>query len=222
MVLCLIGVGTRPAHTQTASGAAKAATDTTKAANAHLAGNTTGQFDFYLLDLVPGPRFCEIKDVGPACQPQTGLVVHGLWPQNNDDTWPQFCSNRSHETDLHGSLDLTPDLHLLQHEWDKHGTCTGLSGAEYFAAEHVARAQVTVPQALLTATPNRTFTPLFLLNMFYLVNPALPPGSLSLSCREDTFTAIEACFDKKLQPAACVGLHGCQATAISIRLSPQT
>ncbi len=187
------------------------------AVSSHAASNVVGQFDYYLLDMVPGADFCRlVKDAGPQCQPQSGLVVHGLWPQNNNDTWPQFCSKQEAGTDLRASLDITPDLSLLQHEWDKHGTCTGLDGAGYFAAAHRARAQITVPQALLTATPNRTFTPLFLLNMFYQVNPGMVPGSLSLSCREDRLMAVEACFDKSLGPTPCVGLRGCEATAVSI------
>ena len=185
-------------------------------AETHAASNAVGRFDYYLLDLVPGSEFCKIKDVGPGCVPLTGFAVHGLWPQNNDNTWPQFCSKAESGTDLRGSLDITPDLPLLQHEWDKHGTCTGLAGGDYFAAAHRARAQVTIPHALLTATANRTFTPLFLLNMFYLVNPAMPPGSLSLSCHDDRLTAVEACFDKSLQPVACAGLRGCEAAAITL------
>lgn len=182
--------------------------------------NAVGHFDYYLLEMVPGAEFCGIKDVGPGCARQTGFVVHGLWPQNNNDTWPQFCSRQEASTDLRGSLDVTPDLPLLQHEWDKHGTCTGLSGANYFTAMHRARAQVTVPHALLTSTANRTFTPLFLLNMFYLVNPGMPPGSFSLSCHEGRLTAVEACFNTSLQPSPCVGLHGCEAPAVLLGVAP--
>ncbi len=196
-----------------------AATVPGQATDSHAGSNVVGRFDYYLLDMVPGPEFCLIKDVGTGCRPQAGFVVHGLWPQNNNDTWPQFCSKAEAGVDLHTSLDVTPNLALLQHEWDKHGTCTGLGGALYFAAVHRAHAQVTVPQVLLTATANRTFTPLFLLNMFYIVNPELPPGSLSLSCREYRLTAVEACFDKSLRPTPCRGLRGCQAPAISLGAS---
>lgn len=211
----LAGLSSRRAVAQGTTGAA--AVSPVAVAVSHAASNAVGQFDYYVLDMVPGAEFCQlVKDVGVGCQPQKGFVVHGLWPQNRNDTWPQFCSRTSAGTDLHQSVDITPDMTLLQHEWDKHGTCTGLDGAGYFAAAHQARAQVTVPHELLTTTSNRTFTPLFLLNMFYIVNPAMPPGSFSLSCREGKLTAVEACFDKSLQPIACVGLHGCEATAITV------
>ena len=201
------------------SGPAQVTDEAGKAGGSHATSNTVGQFDYYLLDIVPGSEFCAIKDVGPACHSPAGFVVHGLWPQNNNGTWPQFCSQTTAATDLHGNMDITPDLPLLQHEWSKHGTCTGLDAATYFAAAHRVASQVTVPHALLTATPNRTFTPLFLLNMFYSVNPAMPPGSLSLSCRDNRLTAVEACFDKSLHPTPCAGLHACEATVVSLNLT---
>ncbi len=191
------------------------------AGDAHAASNIPGQFDYYLLDLVWGPSFCStVKDVSPGCRPPRGFAVHGLWPQNTDNTWPQFCSKLPHGVDLHNSRDITPDLTLLQHEWDKHGTCSGLTGAGYFAAAHTARTRVNIPETLLTATPNRTFTPLYLLNMFYLVNPGMPPGSLSLSCREDHLMSVEACFSKTLEPVRCMGLRSCEANIVRLETAP--
>ena len=185
--------------------------------SSHAAPNVSGQFDYYVLDMPWGATFCSsVKDTGAGCQPQPGFVVHGLWPQNNNDTWPEFCSSMPAGEGMLANLDLTPDAGLLQHEWAKHGTCSGLSTAAYFAATRKARSQIQAPGALLTATTNSTFTPLFLLNMFYLVNPGLPAGSLSLSCRDGRLLAVEACFSKSLEPVACTGLHSCDENTVQL------
>ena len=178
--------------------------------------NVPGQFDYYLLDMPWGAAFCSsIKDVSTRCQPQPGFVVHGLWPQNNNGTWPQFCSQTPPPADLSSNLDITPDLNLLQHEWAKHGTCSGLGGDAFFAAEHTAFRQIATPMALIESTANRTFTPLYLLNMFYVTNPGFPPGSFSLSCAQGHVLAVEACFSKSLQPIACQGLTPCNEQAVT-------
>ena len=179
------------------------------------ASNTPGQFDFYILDIPWGAAFCTIKDVSADCKPQPGFVVHGLWPQNNNGTWPQFCSKLSGPENLAANLDITPDLALLQHEWDKHGTCSSLSPTDYFQAVHQAFAQVNTPLALIELNGARTFTPQFALNMFYLVNPGFPRGSFSLSCKDGHVTAVEACFSKTLQPVACQGIQSCNALAVT-------
>src|ERR1700744_1981821 len=83
-----------------------------------------GKFDFYLLNLSWGPEFCSIQGPSPECVAQPGFVVHGLWPQNNDGSYPVFCSERSGPPHPERNFDITPDRSLLQHEWSKHGTCT--------------------------------------------------------------------------------------------------
>lgn len=181
--------------------------------------NTPGQFDYFLLDMPWGPVFCSsIKDVSPACQPHPGFVVHGLWPQNNNGTWPQFCSTAPAPHSLSANLDITPDLSLLQHEWAKHGTCSGLDASQFFADEHHAFARVQKPIALIESTTTRTFTPLFVLNMFYIANPDFPPGSFSLSCRNGHVTAVEACFSKALEPIRCQGLKSCEDQTVTFDL----
>ena len=47
-----------------------------------------GQFDFYLLNLSWSPEFCAIHETSPQCAAHPGFVVHGLWPQNNDGSYP--------------------------------------------------------------------------------------------------------------------------------------
>ena len=74
------------------------------------------------------------------------FTIHGLWPQYNQTSWPQFC-NKSATFDyqalqpLMGQIDrywLTcsefnhTESWFLKHEWLKHGTCTPFSAVQYF------------------------------------------------------------------------------------------
>src|SRR6187402_1342997 len=99
---------------------------------------TPGKFDFYLLNLSWSPEFCLTHGTNPQCATGDGFIVHGLWPQNDDGSYPAFCGERPGPSKPETNLDITPDLSLLAHEWEKHGTCTSLSADDFFAAEHRA------------------------------------------------------------------------------------
>lgn len=175
-----------------------------------------GRFDFYLLDLPWGPEFCSIADVSPGCKPQHGFVVHGLWPQNNDGSYPVFCSGEPGPSRPEANIDLTPDLKLLAHEWDKHGTCSRLGPRRFFAAEREAFHSLTIPSAFDHIDHETTMSPGEILKLFYEANPKLPQGSLIVSCRADRLTAVEACFTKSIKPMRCLGLHTCTAPMLKI------
>ena len=75
------------------------------------------------------------------------FVVHGLWPQY-EQGFPSFCQVPAPRLDraIVGSmLDLMPSPRLIFHEWDRHGTCSGLSPHAYFEAVRKARAVVKIP-----------------------------------------------------------------------------
>jgi ribonuclease T2 len=115
----------------------------------------SSDFDFYVLSMSFQPEFCfqHKRDSFPGCEnPQdfwrTSLTLHGLWPEDYDGSWPSTCTDE--EFNPKTVHDLGPDRfdHLWpnvkssepskvhysfwEHEWTKHGTCTGLSQDEYF------------------------------------------------------------------------------------------
>ncbi len=95
------------------------------------ADDQVGRFDFYLLTLSWSPEFCATHPGKPECAAAPGFVLHGLWPQNNDGTYPQHCSDAPGPQDTAALRDLFPDAGLLEHEWETHGTCSGLSPDTY-------------------------------------------------------------------------------------------
>lgn len=176
-----------------------------------------GNFDFYLLNLPWGPVFCSsIADVSPQCRPQPGFVVHGLWAQNNDGSYPVSCSNQPGPVHPELNLDITPDLQLLRHEWAKHGTCSNVGPASFFRIEHEAFASIRIPAAFHRVDRELTMSPARILGLFYKANPQLPQGSLVVGCQGKKFTAIEACFTKSVKPMRCLGLRSCTRQTLKI------
>ena len=65
-------------------------------------------------------------------------MIHGLWPQINSTSYPENCEKVSYVTPIGDLLDdmnmywHSCDNTLWEHEWEKHGSCTGLTEVEYF------------------------------------------------------------------------------------------
>jgi ribonuclease I len=79
------------------------------------------------------------------------FVVHGLWPQY-EKGFPSYCQVPAPKLDrgiVTGALTLMPSPALMMHEWERHGTCSGLSSATFFETVRKARAVVKIPEAYL-------------------------------------------------------------------------
>src|ERR1700688_1282838 len=104
-----------------------------------------GQFDFYLLNLSWSPEFCATHGDSPECGRNLGFVVHGLWPQDANGDYPQHCSDAPGPTNPQADTDIMPTASLVEHEWQTHGTCSGLGANDYFREINQASAAVKVP-----------------------------------------------------------------------------
>jgi ribonuclease T2 len=181
------------------------------------AGNQPGDFDFYLLNLSWSPEFCYSHRDSPQCPAHPGFVVHGLWPQNTDGTYPQNCSSAAGPENPGEFTDAIPTASLVEHEWTTHGTCTGLSAEAYFDLIRRALQEVRIPAAFRAAqAPPRILAPEIVLEQFAAANPEFPRGSFALSCGNNYLTAIEVCMDKDLRPIACEAVRSCRANAVKI------
>ena len=80
--------------------------------------------------------------LGRDAEKEFPFVIHGLWPQYSPGHWPTFCREQpfvfSRLKSLLPQLRAEwhnyrgPDEKFWEHEWLKHGTCTGMSEIEYF------------------------------------------------------------------------------------------
>jgi ribonuclease T2 len=175
-----------------------------------------GQFDFYLLNLSWSPEFCATHGDSPECGRNLGFVVHGLWPQDTNGDYPQHCSDAPGPTNPQADTDIIPTASLVEHEWQTHGTCSGLSAGDYFAEIHKAYAAVKIPPNIGSGSDADGVTPDDLLSRFAAANPGYPAGSFALSCGNNRLTAIEICLTKDLRPEACQGVRSCRANVVKV------
>jgi ribonuclease T2 len=175
-----------------------------------------GQFDFYLLNLSWSPEFCATHGDSPECGRNLGFVVHGLWPQDANGDYPQHCSDAPGPANPQGDTDIMPTVSLVEHEWQTHGTCSGLGADDYFAEIRRAYAGVKLPANIGAGSDADGVTPGDLLSRFAAANPGYPPGSFALSCGNNRLTAVEICLTKNLRPEACQGVRSCRANVVKV------
>ena len=174
-----------------------------------------GQFDFYLLTLSWSPAFCETHASSPECGRGLGFVVHGLWPQDVSGSYPEDCSDAPGPANPAADTDIFPTVSLVEHEWQTHGTCSGLGADAFFAAVHTAFHEVKLPP-VGGAADARGVTPAALLARFQSANPSFPAGSVALSCGNNELTAVEICMDKNLHAEACQNVRSCRANVVTV------
>jgi ribonuclease T2 len=173
----------------------------------HRSEGEPGQFDYYAMALSWSPAFCATQDDPKQCAPgrQAGFVLHGLWPQYARG-YPESCSNEPlSRADVTTYASLYPSPKLIVHEWQKHGTCSGLNPAAYFALTGKLRQQLAIPPAYQRPTqPLRTSYADFVA-AFRAANPRLPAQSVLPFCAAGGrfLNEIHACFDKSGAGVAC-------------------
>lgn len=173
-------------------------------------------FDYYLLNLSWSPEFCHSHPNAPECGRHAAFVLHGLWPQNTDGTYPQDCSNAPGPTNPAEYSDIYPDRSLLEHEWRTHGTCSGLSPDAFFQTARAAFQSVKIPPTLAELQNQISMKPGQILDLVQQSNPSISQQSLALSCGNNYLTAVEVCMDKQLHPVACGPIRSCRAQTVRI------
>ena len=178
----------------------------------------TGQqnFDYYLLNLSWSPEYCHSHPTATECAQHPAFVLHGLWPQNLNGTYPQNCSNAPGPSDPAKFSDIYPDPGLLEHEWKTHGTCSGLAPDAFFTLARTAFHSVAIPPKLTQLTHQISMPPSQILGLFTTANPSITNSNLALSCGNNYLTAVEVCLDKTLHPTACGPIRSCRANTVRI------
>ncbi len=171
-----------------------------------------GQFDYYLFVLSWSPEFChaERNRSNPECTEHKGFVVHGWWPQYNNGRYPIDCPTDKQAPSDTSAVDGIMPSDLIPHEWQKHGTCSGLSGDDYLAQIRAVYNSIKIPGSF--KAPSQTFTerPSELRKQFEQVNSGLSDGDIAIELSHGYLSAIEICFSKASTPApiACSNVNG--------------
>jgi ribonuclease T2 len=178
-------------------------------------------FDFYLLNLSWSPEYCHSHPEAAECARRSTFVLHGLWPQNNDGSYPQNCGNGPNSQsgpDASQFSDIYPEPGLLEHEWRTHGTCSGLAANDFFSAARSAYQSVRIPDQLANLNSQTSLPPYQIAALFTQANPSLTRESIAISCGNNYLTAVEICLNKSLHPIACPAVRSCRAN--SVRIAP--
>lgn len=169
--------------------------------------------DHYVLALSWSPTYCASRK--PADEPlQCGLdadrtfIVHGLWP-NTADAAPSYCRTGARPPSrrvVDGVLDIMPSPGLVRYQWKKHGTCSNLSPADYFAVMRRAREKVQVPAGLATIRETIRVRPEVLRAAFLKANPGMKEDGIYIACRGDDLVDVRICLTPDLGFRACPGV----------------
>ena len=168
-----------------------------------------GGFDFYLFVLSWSPEYCYSHRSAPECAAHKGFVVHGLWPQNADGTYPLNCStNQPPASNPNVVADIMPP-EIIPHEWRQHGTCSGLSGDAYLALMRRLHDSIRIPEQFQAPRSSFASSPRQLKQEFEEANPGLDPADLAIQLHGRYLNAIEVCMSKSAQPRpiACSGVR---------------
>ena len=174
---------------------------------------TAGSFDSYVFSLEWTPAFCEGKSGLPECRALPGsfaathLALHGMWPDRNDDAAHKYgycgVDAQTQALDRGPTWCRMPDVGisapvmsrlstvmsgtqscLQNHEWYKHGSCSGLTPDDYFtrASALVDAVAASSFGRFLTANAGKTVSAADLLAAFESDFGAGTRARVSLSC----------------------------------------
>ncbi|WP_266346758.1 ribonuclease T2 family protein [Kaistia dalseonensis] len=171
--------------------------------------DTPGDFDFYVLSLSWSPTYCQ--DQGRMDRVQCGgrpfaFVVHGLWPQY-ERGYPRDCpsnlQNFVPRDTVARMLDIMPSPSLIRHEWQQHGTCTGLSQPAYFELVRRAKAAITIPETFVDPTDYLDVSPASVEGAFIAANPGLRKDGIAVACDSRRLKEVRICLTRDLRFRSC-------------------
>ncbi|SPJ30339.1 ribonuclease T2 family protein [Falsiruegeria mediterranea] len=173
-------------------------------------GEKAGEFDYYVLALSWSPNWCATTgDVRGSEQCDArhdyGWILHGLWPQYHQG-WPAYCRtphvapSRRMTREME---DIQGSAGLAWHQWKKHGTCSGLSAARYFALSREAFGKITRPEVFRKLDRSVKLPASVVEEAFLKANPQLEPDMLTITCRDGYIEEARVCLSKDLKPVPC-------------------
>ncbi|KQW30968.1 ribonuclease T2 [Rhizobium sp. Root274] len=187
-------------------------------------------FDFYVLSLSWSPTYCD-SEAGRGNRVQCGTgkrfgwVVHGLWPQN-ERGYPQDCDSsdgsRVPDSIARGIMDIMPGMGLIGHQWRKHGSCSGLSMADYFALVRKAHDKILIPPQFSSVRQPLQTSPAALEQAFIRSNPGLTASAVAITCDSQRVDEVRICLDTSLNFRACreVDQRSCKRSDLTIPPQP--
>jgi ribonuclease T2 len=169
-----------------------------------------GEFDYYVLSLSWSPNWCLLEgdDRGsPQCDAEADFawVLHGLWPQY-EAGWPADCYSTYQPPSraMTGAMaDIMGTSGLAWHQWNKHGSCSGLSPADYYALAREAFGRITRPGVFAELDQAVALPAGLVEEAFLLENPDLAADGVTITCDSGMIQEVRICLTRDLDPRPC-------------------
>lgn len=173
-------------------------------------GERAGDFDYYVLALSWSATWCRLTGDAredPQCDIGRGhdFTLHGLWP-NYETGYPSFCRTPQPDPSRRQTAamaDIMGGAGLAFYEWKKHGRCSGLSAADYFAASRAAYDAVTIPPVLQGLSRRVKLPARVVEDAFLEANPRLSPDGITVTCDQGLIEEVRICLTRDLAPRPC-------------------
>ena len=172
-------------------------------------GGRAGAFDYYVLALSWTPSWCAAEGDrrgAPRCGERgLGWSLHGLWPQH-ERGWPSDCRTDRRapsRAETAAQADLFGSGGAAWHQWRKHGSCSGLSAAAYFALARAAYDAARRPDVLRGLDRLVTLPAAVVEEAFLEADPRLHPDGVTVTCRDGRVAEVRLCLDRDLAPRRC-------------------
>lgn len=188
----------------------------------------TAPFDFWVLALSWSPTHCEDPDMAARDRMQCagprpfGFVVHGLWPQY-ERGYPRLCESAERgptAPEVSAMLDLMPARPLVRNQWERHGTCSGLSATDYFAEVRAAAARVAIPDGWAQRQAWTSVSPQEVERAFIAANPGLRADGVAVQARGRRLREVRVCLARDLSFRACPEVDAGGASGGALRVPP--
>lgn len=174
------------------------------------AGDKPGVFDYYVLALSWSPTWCALEGDArraPQCRASKdyGWVLHGLWPQY-ERGYPEHCQTTARAPSRRQTAemaDIMGSSGLAWYQWKKHGSCSGLSSADYYALARKAFESIQRPQILRRLDRPVTLKATVIETAFLEANRQLSRDMITITCRQGRIQEARICLSKSLEPRRC-------------------
>ena len=174
----------------------------------------------YLLSLSWSPEYCRTRASRAGDRLQCGgaggrfgFILHGLWPEAAGPDYPRYCqpAGRVPEAVMRRHLCMTPSASLIQHEWQKHGSCGWSDPARYLAAADRLWRALRFPD--MDGLSRRGVTAGAVARAFADINPGLPVDAVRITAnRRQWLEEVTICLGRDFRPRACPAhVRGVQA-----------
>jgi ribonuclease T2 len=100
-------------------------------------------------------------------------------------------------------LDIMPSPRLVFNQWDRHGTCSGLNGQQFFETLRKARETIRIPTQYQDVTTYLAVTPGEIEKAFIDANPGLSQDAIAVTCDHRRLSEVRICMSKDLQFRDC-------------------